>query len=409
MAGFNFKAEVRMKLKHKSQVTMIIIVGLVLFIVVSLVLYLAKSTTKKQSKQIVKQTQETAIETQPIKEFVAKCLDKTAKDAVILLGKQGGYIYTSQGGTLIKHASTDEGLFFVNYNNLRVVYSIMPPRFSTSTFSSEVPDYPWVIFPYTTSSFDTESFAGFFGISNMPPLYASDGPHSIQAQIESFVDKNIASCVDFSIFNEQGLEIEMLIPKTSVVVGSKDIRVNAKIPITIINPKTKEIKELIDFTTNLEIRLNDIYAFVKELIRNDIQNIKFNISNFAGNSLNVKLVENVYSSDDVVIVTDEKSLVAGKPYQFVFARKNRAPALYYLKNTNLEFEQGHLITQEDLLQGSELKAEDPDGDEALFTIKALSGNPELPRILNVPQLIFRVEVSDGQLIDYQDITVNRIQ
>ena len=67
----------------KSQVTMLMIVGLTLFIIVSLVLYLSKSTIKKQSQQGIKQTQETAIEIQPVKEFVAKCLDKLAKDAIV--------------------------------------------------------------------------------------------------------------------------------------------------------------------------------------------------------------------------------------------------------------------------------------------------------------------------------------
>ena len=55
-----------------------------------------------------------------------------------------------------------------------------------------------------------------------------------------------------------------------------------------------------------------------------------------------------------------------------------------------------------------MQAEDPDEDDALFDIKALSGNQNLPRVLDVPQLIFKVEANDGQLKDYQNITVDRI-
>ena len=65
---------------------MLMIVGLVLFIIVSFVLYLSKSAVKKQSQQSIKKTQETAMDTKPIKEFVNKCLDKLAKDAVVLIG-----------------------------------------------------------------------------------------------------------------------------------------------------------------------------------------------------------------------------------------------------------------------------------------------------------------------------------
>lgn len=409
MAGFDFKTEVRMK-KPKSQITMLMIVGLVLFIVISLVFYLAKSSVKKQSKQSVRQSQEAVLETQPVKELVAKCLDKLAKDAIVLLGKQGGYIYRSQGGTLVDYKGTDEGKFFLNYKDSKIVYGILPPRFATSTYSSEIPDYPWALFPYTALKSGTKAFEGYFGIANMPPLYSSNGPHSIQSQVEEFVDSNIAGCADFRIFEEQGLDIVMSPPNTSVIMGTKGITVKLKIPITITNPATKEFTKLQDFSTKLDIRLNEIYLFANELIKNDISDIKFNISNAKNNrdSFSIALDKHVFSNDDLITITDSKSILSGKPFQYRFARRNRAPALYYIKNTSMEFENERIITKEDLLQGSELEAEDPDEDKTEFTVKALSGNSNLPRKLDLPQLIFRVEVSDGQLADYQNITVDRI-
>ena len=119
--------------------------------------------------------------------------------------------------------------------------------------------------------------------------------------------------------------------------------------------------------------------------------------------MNIKLIENVFSNDDLLIVTDEKSLILGKPFEYVFARRNRAPALYYIRKTALQFPQGYEIKKEDLLQNSQLKAEEPDEDNYTFTI-----TPQLPKILNIPQIKFKVEVSDGQLLDYQIVTVNRI-
>lgn len=69
----------------------------------------------------------------------------------------------------------------------------------------------------------------------------------------------------------------------------------------------------------------------------------------------------------------------------------------------MEFPQGYEITKEDLLQNSELRAEDADEDNYSFTI-----SPPLPKVLNTPQIKFKVEVSDGKLSDYQIITINRI-
>ncbi len=391
--------------KVKSQVTMLMIVGLVLFIVISLVLYLSKSAVKKQSVQNIKKTQETAIEIQPVKEFVTKCLDKLSKDAIVLLGKQGGYIYASQGGTLVDYTDTDEGLFFVKHNRLNVAYNILPPKFAAPPYSSEIPDYPWQTFPYKTATSSAEIFEGFFGISNIPPLNSSEGPNSIQTQIESFIDSNIGSCLNFNIFEKQGLSIDMQPSKTTVVIGSGDVSVQSKIPIKISDPATKEFAELNEFSTNLNIRLKDVYFFTKELIENDIKNIKFNLgsTNNSKDFMNIKLIENVFSNDDLLIVTDEKSLILGKPFEYVFARRNRAPALYYIRKTALQFPQGYEIKKEDLLQNSQLKAEEPDEDNYTFTI-----TPQLPKILNIPQIKFKVEVSDGQLLDYQIVTVNRI-
>ena len=390
----------------KSQVTMLMIVGLVIFIIISLVLYLSKSAIKKQSQNNIKQTHETAIETQPIKDFVTKCLDKLAKDAIVLLGKQGGYIYSSQGGTLVDYSDTDEGLFFVKHDNLNVAYDILPPKLASTPYpySSEIPDYPWQTFPYRTATSNAEIFDGFFGISNIPPLNSSEGPNSMQVQIEAFIDNNIASCVDLKVFEKQGFDIVMQLSKTSVTIGSGDVSVASKIPITITNSQTKEFAEIEDFSTNVDIRLRDAYYFVKELIQNDIKNIKFNINDAKNNkdNLNINLIINTFSNDDLIIVTDEKSLINGKPLEYIFARRNRAPALYYIRKNSLEFPQGYIINMSSLIPNQNLKAEDPDEDNLTFTI-----TPKLPKVLDVPQIKFKVEVSDGQLSDYQIITVIR--
>ncbi|MBI2652148.1 hypothetical protein HYX00_01670 [Candidatus Woesearchaeota archaeon] len=395
----------------KSQITMLMLLGLVLFIAVSFVLYFSKSSVKKQSQQSIKNIQETAIDTLPIKEFVANCLDKLAKDAVALLGRQGGYIYSSQGGALIDYAETDEGLFFVKHNNLNIAYNILPPKFESSPYSSDIPDYPWSIFPYKTEISNEEIFEGFFGIDNMPPLNSSEGPNSIQTQIETFIDNNFMSCADVSLFRNQGYNIEIDNSKTQVIIGSNGITIKSKIPITINNPSTKESTKISDFSTNIDIRLRNIYFFTKELIKNDIQNIKFNISDTNNNkdSLSIQLIKNIFSDEarkikaDLIIVADEKSLIYGKPFEYAFARRNRAPALYYIKQNNLEFPHLHTINQNGLLRDSELKAEDPDEDSYTFTI-----TPTPPKVLNIPQLKFKIEVSDGKLSDYQIITVNRI-
>ena len=78
-----------------------------------------------------------------------------------------------------------------------------------------------------------------------------------------------------------------------------------------------------------------------------------------------------------VIITDEKILINGKPYEYIFSRRNRAPALHYIRNNVLQFEHGFTIKEPDLLQ-EKLKAEDPDEDSLEFNIK-----PPLPKLLKL--------------------------
>lgn len=392
-------------MNRKSQLTMLMIVGLVLFIVISLALYLSKSVVKKQSQQNIKRTQESAIETQPVKEYVTKCVDKLAKDAIILLGRQGGYIYSSQGGTLVDYADTDEGLFFVHHDNFKDVYNILPAKFTAPPYSSMIPEYPWRTFPYRTQASNAEIFDGFFGISNMPPLNSSEGANSIQYQIGAFVNNNLAACADFSIFEKQNMELKMEPAETSVLIGSGDVSVRVKARITIMNTATKEAAELSDFSTSIDMRLKDLYFFAREMIGSDIGNIRFDMKSDKNSKdfFNVRLIEDIHSNDDLIIITDEKSLIYGKPYEYVFARRNRAPALHYIRKNILEFPHGFTISESNLLQNQKLKAEDPDEDSYTFTI-----TPQLPKLLNLPQINFKIEVSDGQLSDYQTITVNRI-
>ena len=244
----------------------------------------------------------------------------------------------------------------------------------------------------------------------MPPLESSNGPHSIQTQIETFVDSNMEECLDFSFFEEQGFEITKATSKTNVIVGRKDVSVRSEIPLKVTNTISDETLDLKDFSTTLNIRLKDTYQYIQTLIRNDISDIKFDLGNPDNNknSFFVRINHDAFSNDDLVTITDENSLIYGQPFQYIFARQNRIPALYYIKNPILRFPRDHVITENDLLGGSELDAEDPDEDQTPPTIQAQLSNPNLPTVLDKPQIKFRIEANDGQYSDHQIITVNRI-
>src|SRR3989344_4206402 len=293
-----------MKFK-RSQITMIMIVGLLLFIVVSFLLYLSKSSVKKQGQISLRGVHQTSIDTLPIKNFVTNCVDKLAKESFLILGRQGGYLYRSQGGTLVDYdEENDEGLFFVRYNGNDVVYNILPPRFESSLYTIKIPNYPWRNFPYSSSG--TEVFDGFFGLNNMPFLYSYQGPHSIQAQIESYIDNNLEDCLGLDYLENQSYDIEIKKSTTQVIIGSSSLNVKLDLPITIRNQKNKETFEASKFSSNVDLRLKDIYSYVKDIIDNDIKNIKFDIANPADPSLRINVIKDINNKDDIIIITDGK-------------------------------------------------------------------------------------------------------
>src|SRR3989338_6424081 len=130
MAGPDIKAKANMKSfmkqtkSQKSQVTLIMIVGIVILIVAVLFIYISKNSGKKIRENSIKEAHETALEMQPIKDLISGCLDKLAKDAVIILGRQGGYIYESQGGSFVDFQETDEGVLFISNDKSNVAYNI---------------------------------------------------------------------------------------------------------------------------------------------------------------------------------------------------------------------------------------------------------------------------------------------
>ena len=175
------------------------------------------------------------------------------------------------------------------------------------------------------------------------------------------------------------------------------------------NTKTQESTELKDFSAVLSVRLSEMYYFIREIIYKDIGQITFDIKDPKNNknSFFIKVTENTYKKDDLISIKDEQSQVYGQPFEYVFGRKNRAPALYYIKNYVFVLPPDYLIYEEDIIQDSELKAEDPDEDNPIITIEAQLSDPNLPTILDRPQIKFKAEANDGLLSDYQIITVNR--
>jgi len=408
------KMRVRFKPKIKSQVTIFLLLGLLIVMVAASLIIMGRYASKKLSKQETIDIKEAAIDVHPVKNFVTECLSSTSKNGLKLLGRQGGYIFKSQGGALIDYPDTDEGIFFAKNGNAKVVYNILKPRFALGKNAPAIPDYPWRTFPYTDSTKNAKNLESksAFGINNLPPLNQSFGQNSMQQQLEAFTENTIDKCLDFSVFENQGMSVTKGKKEVTVDINENDITFILNYDITVENLVSGEKTQIKSFLVKHKSRLGKMHKFINSLIESDISNINFNIlNNTMEDSFQIDAQKNIYSNDDLIIITDGQSILDNSPYKYYFAKKNRNPAMFYLfpeKITLPAFNEGGeftIVTKETLLGKQELMALDPDEDPIMSN--SFSITPKPPITLLFPRIEFKIAATDGSLEDYQIVTVIR--
>lgn len=317
-------------------------------IVVVVLILITRYINEKRLHKNVMDASQVSFDLQPIKNFVDECIYVTLNDGLVKLGKQGGYLFTSQGGTVFDYPDSYEGEVFVRYGGYKVIYNILKPRFQVGDYFPSDPKYytleedpyPWKTFPYGSNLNPPKNYQAkdAFGTNMMPPLIRVHGAHSVQEQLETFVQNNLDNCItDFSVFEEQGFNINEKEDSERVItldINRDDILLRMEWPIIIENTISGEKTELKDFQIKPEIRLRQLYSFVNSLIEFDISDVQFVIESGSGGGFNVEKKTNIYNNDDLIIVTDEKSLIDGLPYQYLFMRKNRNPALEFFIGKN---------------------------------------------------------------------------
>ena len=237
---------------------------------------------------------------------------------------------------------------------------------------------------------DTVSFDKFFGRGTLSRLCLDDGPNdvvllgatygvrctsyllsgktgsdaqSFQQQIQNYSAVQLSKCVDlkailaseafrgYEVRQEGSVEVNM-------TLGENDVEFAAAYPITIDVPGESPEKTDLVFRTRLPVRLLKLHQFMESLISYDIVDPQFNIKEMVSldtahpkpftspdPSFKVEKFHDVrfgdlsvpnpqVQFDDIVRVTDEKSLIDGKKYFIQFATKNRKPILDLIRDGN---------------------------------------------------------------------------
>lgn len=334
----------------KSQVTIFIIIGLVIFMVFGLMFYATTviriTKLKAQAEKIV----EDLLETTALSYYVDLCIEKSLKEGLQLIGNQGGRIYHYQPGSLYKtpqrHIVFNDGQerYDVSYGiaNDTSYQAVIPPKYPCKYGDAGgFPAYcgfindPGIFLPLS---------GYFFAINNIPPLCAGQGTYcgvkSIEEQLESYVSNQTKECVEFesiiginTTFNITEGDIT-----TNITIGDSGITAVVDFPLLIKIGKYEPVIKILEFSAYTDNRLKMMYQWINDIVRNETKDLNHDIefdstdSPYYNPEFTLQKLTDIFKHDDVIIVTDTNPIfnLKGKQFSFKFAVENIYPALDYI-------------------------------------------------------------------------------
>lgn len=409
-------------MSRKSQVTVFIIISLVILLMIGATYYMIGSRIVKTGEEEIRKQQIGAEKVAPVREYVESCLSLASSEGLELLGKQGGYIYKSQGGIVNDPLPGDVGKTFIEYEQTIARYGIHAPISDVGTiFFAETPEYPWETFPEIYSPEDPselvyeEYLEGYYGMNEVPLLEKPE-ENSIQEQLEKFAVSRMVECVDWNIFSEQGIEVSAGEPNVTVTFAESDVNFNLRWEIEITEAVTGAETKLSRFSTNYPIRMRKILEFVMLITDEDVTDISYDIQASDG-LITAYRTADIYGKDDLITIRDEESMMLDKQYEFRFVRENRAPALYYIHDIPYEVCNGSVVKEAspgmleitDSCDENSYKlnftAIDPDEEEVLFNY-----SKQLPHEISAVEgrlgrFNIKIIVTDKEYEDWQEISI----
>lgn len=197
----------------KSQVALFLILGFIILIGFAFAVYIKDNAVKQPE---IEKTTNILFDANPIKLYVQNCIESTGKNALILIGKQGGY------------------------------YQLKKPNLEDDNFN-----LPYYIF-------DNLDFS--------PSL------EQIEKEISKYVDGNIQYCInDFEEFRKQGFDITDNVVKSNTRIGTNSVSIDVNFPIEI--RKEDNIQKIDNFNMMLNnVHLSNIHKVIKEVIDFQLNN-----------------------------------------------------------------------------------------------------------------------------------------
>jgi len=134
---------------------------------------------------------------------------------------------------------------------ITIAMLVVATRYSTKkTSKQEIIDSKEIVF----NVHPINNFIGScLSIVSKDALNKTFGNPPIKEKLEEYVKNNIDLCLDFSIFEEQGLDISRYVSSVDVSINKNDVVFRMTHPITINNPINNEKTIIKDFLVKHEV------------------------------------------------------------------------------------------------------------------------------------------------------------
>lgn len=249
----------------KSQISLFIMVGMILLLLAGIILFYYSNDKRGNSDSA--SSEMLAAQFPDLNLFVQKCVDETARKAVIHVGIEGGY-YSNRMLSIFKNP----------------------------------------------------------GFGEMVPIYLGPGQYNVPTdeQIErslgSYMEENLPACVkDFGSFEEKGMDITREAPNAEVKLAPSKVFFNVNYPLMISQGDQEKNMGL--FAASVDAELYEMRDYAKEFA--DAQNL--NPESLAISALSeiaydhgIDFEINPYDGADVIILWKNDSII-GEPFRFSFA------------------------------------------------------------------------------------------
>lgn len=308
----------------RSQITIFIVLGIIIFTVIGLLFYLKTYIKNKQFTEEQQQATDVFNVQGKYSTYMQACLDETTKQAVALVGMQGGVIYDYQangtkpflgpkkydyGQYVLPFVYSEESNTYDGAETIfNVSYGIFAPDLSLEIEGHpSIPDYPYGITKLIVNSTDidplyTQSFGNVL-INPLPPLcdyYGANTPQptterkvifscetydskrkgdndNIQEYLQAYITHAWKECVSLetlpefenSTMQSGNVSVTVTFAPTSVAVDGTYLIIGE-----IAGKETTLSLE--QFHSSVAVRLQQIHELVSRLIEHDTNDIFFN-------------------------------------------------------------------------------------------------------------------------------------